>query len=107
MSVSNYPRFQWIRPSNGLFLHDPSGVPHYSIEHSIEHSISLRVSGGLGQGSYPLKTTPWVNVTLFNSLGPDVFINSMSYHHPREGGILPWRQVWEQMASVLYIHAGT
>ena len=44
---------------------------------------------GLTQGSYPLKTTPWVNVTMLNR-GDIDFINTMSYHHPRDGGILPW-----------------
>jgi hypothetical protein len=33
-----------------------------------------------------------VNVTLFNTLGPDVFINTMSYHDPADGGIEPWRK---------------
>jgi hypothetical protein len=46
---------------------------------------------GLTQGSYPLKLTPWVNVTMLNR-GDIDFINTMSYHHPREGGILPWQQ---------------
>lgn len=46
---------------------------------------------GLSQGSYPLLTEPWVNVSMLNAGAID-FINTMSYHHPRDGGIEPWKQ---------------
>jgi len=46
---------------------------------------------GLSQGSYPLKVDPWVNVSMLNAGAID-FINTMSYHTPRDGSIAQWRQ---------------
>lgn len=45
---------------------------------------------GLSQGTYPALTVPWVNVSMLNA-GEIDFVNTMSYHHPRAGGIAPWQ----------------
>jgi hypothetical protein len=45
---------------------------------------------GLGQGSYPLMLEPWINVSMLNAGAID-FINTMSYHHPLDGTIAPWK----------------
>ena len=39
----------------------------------------------------PLKVGPWVNVSMLNAGAID-FINTMSYHTPRDGSIAQWRQ---------------
>ena len=46
---------------------------------------------GVSHGSYPLGLTPWVDKDLM-ALNPALFVNTMSYHAPKDCGIAPWQK---------------
>ena len=46
---------------------------------------------GISPGSYPLGLTPWVDKDLM-AANKQLFVNTMSYHAPKDCGITPWQK---------------
>ena len=46
---------------------------------------------GISQGSYPLGLTPWVDRKIM-AANEQLFVNTMSYHAPKDCGIAAWQK---------------